>query len=392
MAALFPCSSTLLRRVLEIRTPSTVSTSYLYAIGFIGADPLKTEAQEHIKHIDLSGAYGWKVEDIQRRWEPDRFPEWNFDQGEPVYSYLSQSGRCRLIRFPAKAIAKMRDECHAFLLATCEADDEVFVSPIDILSALMWVSLLRSRHTRFNSDDWDDVSVFTTAVDLRRQDLNGLIPPNYFGNMSMNLAVTARDINDIIRPETTTCSRKGPPRLGPVQLTTVASSAAVIRDELRLIGRENIEERLAMFHALEQPVDAVDAGARAVRSHKYGAKVSSLVTFDADIDFGIPGTPSKDGRPRFVRKPWVKDNGMMHIMPRRGGTKEESDADWVVLVCADSPVLEQLCSGYELGQWAVGFVDDEDPSLWWEKRFGDRRVPDENDSDDEDADGDVEMQ
>ncbi|KAK7987653.1 hypothetical protein PG989_007968 [Apiospora arundinis] len=353
------------------------------------------EVDEYIPPQDLAESCNFDIESMHHLFDGNRFPEWNFSKKPQVHPHHSRSGRCRLIKFPAKAISEMRELCLAWLVVHGNAEG-AFLSYIDVLSALMWVSLLRARHTRFNDDDHDVISTFTTTVDLRRQDSDGLVPEDYFGNMSMELAVTSRDIEDVVHPETTKASLKAASRLEPATIDTIASCASAIRDEILLIDPDYVEDRLAMLETLATPLDAIDAYKRAVKSHKYGAKVGSLVGFGADIDFGIPGTPKDEekqgggARARFVRKPWTRDNGMITIMPRRSGSRGLDD-DWVVLVCADSVVLEQLCSKEELGRWATAFVDDEDPSLWWESRFGARRVPDDGEDEDEDEEGDVEM-
>ncbi|KAK8041986.1 hypothetical protein PG993_006509 [Apiospora rasikravindrae] len=331
------------------------------------------DTKEYVQPQDLAQSCEFDIGAMENKWDKNLFPEMNFDKNKPVYPY-PHSGRCRLIKFPAKVIAELKD------------------ATVDVVSALMWVSLLRARHTRFNSKDHMQTSVFTTTVDLRRRDSDGLVPPDYFGNMSMDLAVTTRTIRQILHPGTTIWPEEGPPLLPPARTQTIAVCAYRIRQELLGIEPDKIEDRLAILTTLAQPQEAAVARRRAVQSHKYGVKVGSLVDSGADVDFGIPGTPREDGnggRPRFIRKPWMADNGMVNIMPRRGGSR--GDDDWVVLVCADSPVLEQLCLAGELGRWASGFVDDQDPSLWWERRFGARRLPLDEEGDD-DEDGDVTME
>ncbi|KAK8048511.1 O-acetyltransferase [Apiospora phragmitis] len=326
------------------------------------------------------------LEEMDGQWDKVRFPEMDFDKSKPVYPY-PHSGRCRLVKFPAKVIAELKDLCLAFLVAEYDTDDDPYLSSVDVVSALMWVSLLRARHMLFSKDDYNETAVFTTAG------LGWPGAPDYFGNMVMHLPVTACLLQDIVNPETTFCPSDGPPRLEPALTEDIAMCAHQIRRNLHLIRPDNIEDRLSTLMTLERPLDAPAASQRAVRSYKYGVKVGSHVhSRGADVDFGIPGTPDAGGgRPRFVRTPWMRDNGMVHIMPRRGGSK--GDEDWVVLVGADSPVLDQLCSGGELCRWASGFVDDRDPSLWWERRFGARRLPIEEDDEDgdEDDEGDVSM-
>ncbi|KAK7952507.1 uncharacterized protein PG986_008235 [Apiospora aurea] len=331
--------------------------------------------KEYVQAQDLAQSCEFDIDAMEGLWDETLFPEMDFDKSIPVYPY-PHSGSCRLIKFPAKVIAELRDACLAVIVKGLDDLASPYISSVDVLSALMWVSLFRARHTLFNSKDHWKTAMFTTTVDLRRKDSDGLVPPDYFGNMSMDLAVASSTIRQVVHPETTVWPEDGPPRLAPARIISIAICAYKIRQELLGIQPDNIEDRLAILMTL------------------YGVKVGSLVDSGADVDFGIPGTPREGadgGRPRFVRKPWMTDNGMINIMPRHGGSK--GDDDWVVLVCTDGSALEQLCSAGELGRWASGFVDDQDPSLWWERRFGARRLPlDEEGDDDDGEDGHVTMQ
>ncbi|KAK8140394.1 hypothetical protein PG984_000460 [Apiospora sp. TS-2023a] len=341
----------------------------------------------YVQPRDLAESCEFDLNEMPHLWDAGRFPDLDFDKSNPVYPY-PHSGRSRLIKFPAKAIAELKDQCLAYVIGTLNADD-VYLSTADVLSALVWVSLLRARHSRFNIADYDRDALFTTTADLRRRDSDGVVPPDYFGNASMNVAVATMTIRNLVHPETTECPGHGAARLAPATLSTIATCADQIRQSLLLVEPDTIEDRLALYMTLEKPLDASVASRRAIQSHKYGVRVGSLADAGgADIDFSIPGTGS-DGRARFVRKPWTMENGLINILPRRRGSGD----DWVVLVGADSAVLDQLCSMRELGRWASGFVDDRDPSLWWERRFGARRLPDEEDGDDDgdDSDGDVKM-
>ncbi|KAK8090136.1 hypothetical protein PG997_005097 [Apiospora hydei] len=336
--------------------------------------------KEYVQPQDLAQSCDFDIEAMEGLWDEGLFPEMDFDKSKPVYPY-PHSGRCRLIKFPAKVIAELKDACLAVLVGGLKDSANPYISSVDVLSALMWQGPLEDRHVHHHRRPAPEGFRRTGA-------------PDYFGNMSMDLAVTARTIRQIVRPETTVWPEDGPPRLAPARTQDIAICAYKIRQELLGIHPDNIEDRLAILMTLAQPQEGTVARRRAVQSHKYGVKVGSLVDSGADVDFGISGTPREGGdggRPRFIRKPWVTDNGMINIMPRRGGSR--GDDDWVVLICADGTVLEQLCLAGELGRWASGFVDDRDPSLWWERRFGARRLPlDEEVDDDDGEDGDVTMQ
>ncbi|KAK8083596.1 hypothetical protein PG996_002377 [Apiospora saccharicola] len=330
------------------------------------------EINAYIQPRDLAESCEFDLKEMPHLWDEGRFPGLDFDKSKPVYAY-PHSGRSRLIKFPAEAIAELKDQCLAYVIGALNAD-EVYLSTADVLSALVWPR--RSVH--------HDRRPAPAGLGRRGA-------PDYFGNASMNVAVATMAIRNLVHPETTECPGNGAARLAPATLSTIATCADQIRQSLLLVEPDTIEDRLALYTTLEKPLDASVASRRAIQSHKYGVRVGSLADAGgADIDFGIPGTGAADGRARFVRKPWAMENGLVNILPRRRGSGD----DWVVLVGADSAVLDQLCSNRELGRWASGFVDDQDPSLWWERRFGARRLPDEEDGDDDDgddSDGDVKM-
>ncbi|KAK7923223.1 transferase [Apiospora marii] len=337
----------------------------------------------YVQPMDLAESCDFDYEAMHYLWDDGRFPELDFDDSKPVFPY-PQSSHSRLIKFPAKAIAALKDDCLAYIMGYLNLDS-LYLSTTDVLSALVWVSLLRARHARFNADDYDQTAPFATTIDWRLRDSDGVVPPDYFGNASTNAAVVTLKLRDIVHPETTRCPGSGAARLAPTQLGTIAICADQIRQTLLQVQPDSIEDRLAIYTTFERPLEASVASRRALQSHKQGVRVGSLAdSGGADFDFGIPGTNGNDGRPRFVRKPWMTENGLVNILPRR----RDSDDDWVVLVGADGPVLDQLCWRRELGRWASGWVDDWDPSLWCERRFGACRIPDEEH---DDEDGDVEM-
>lgn len=338
----------------------------------------ETEIRPYEQPMDLAESCDFDYESMRYLWDDGRFPELDFDETKKVYPY-PQSYRSRLIKFSAKVLMGLKDECLAYLLQALDVDD-VYLSTTDVLSSLMWVSLLRARHAGFNAADYNQTAPFATTIDWRLRDSDGVVPPDYFGNASSNEAVITLNLRNIIHPETTQCQGNGAARLALARSGTIATCADQIRQTLLRVQPDTIEDRLALYVTFERPQDVPIASRRALRTHKQGVRVGSLADHGADIDFRIPGTGGGgDGRPRFVRKPWAMENGLVNILPRR----RDSDDDWVVLVGADGPVLDQLCSESELGRWASGFVDDADPSLWWKKRFGARRMPDEDEGNDD---------
>lgn len=140
-------------------------------------------------------------------------------------------------------------------------------------------------------------------------------------------------------------------------LDEIADQALEIRTYLGNVDEEYVLQRLAVLSSLQRPLEASAAAQRACMPTTTGVKFGSLVSFGADVDFGIPGTTS--GYPRWCRKPWMHDEGMINILPRKGGTS--GDTPWEILVCLPEKTIKLMLKWEELGQFVDRWVNDGDP-------------------------------
>lgn len=224
-----------------------------------------------------------------------------------------------------------------------------WVSTTDCISALLLVYITRARYLSRTLGDSPRI-VFTTAVNIRKL-FKGDMEPTQFGNLFVTAAVPylCKDMipehdNELELPGTT--------------VADIASIAYKLRSTLEGIGKDHVLQRIALLSQLNHPTDASAAAARACHPAVTGVKFGSLVNFGADLDFGIPGTTG-DGSPRFCRKPWMYDEGMVNILPRKGGTK--GSADWEILLCLPASTIEIMLRSHEFGQYIKRFVHDKKP-------------------------------
>lgn len=180
---------------------------------------------------------------------------------------------------------------------------------------------------------------------------DGLISDCHIGNMFTTISVP--QLTEDTDFERTSAGHLAMP---DATMEEIADKALEIRTQLEEVDREYILQRLAVLSSLEKPTKASIAAQRACKATVGGIKFGSLVGFGADIDFGIPGTA--EGRPRWCRKPWMHDEGMINILPRRGGTG--GDAPWEILVCLPKGIIKAMLKWTEFGQFVDRRVNDGD--------------------------------
>ncbi|ORY59072.1 uncharacterized protein BCR38DRAFT_412791 [Pseudomassariella vexata] len=283
-------------------------------------------------------------------------PEWDFDIEQMPLKGPVTTG---IFTMSAATIERLRNDCTVSLKATDPRFNEnSFLSQTDCISALFWISILRSRCKRIANTPRHhnlNLSHFSTAVDARRY-LPGPGADAFFGNM-FTTAALRRPIGNFFQPTS------DDHELPKITTALIATCAYHIRHALKGITPSSLGGRVAVLGELAHPLDATLAATKASKSETTGVRIDSLVAYGADLDFGIPGTGTgagseNDGSPRFVRKPWLTTEGMVNILPRRKGTK--GGADWEFLVCGRPNEMRNLVN--ELQQWTTFYVDDTNPS------------------------------
>jgi hypothetical protein len=157
-------------------------------------------------------------------------------------------------------------------------------------------------------------------------------------------------------------------------LAEFATVAYEIRCTLEGVDQEYMLQRLTLLSSLAIPTDASEAAQRACLPAVSGVKFGSLVNYGADLDFGLPGTAG-DGCPIWCRKPWMHDEGMINILPRKGGTKGK--ADWEILLCLPMKIIAFMLGPEEFGQFVERCVHDRDPGKFSKRKTqfpGRRRI------------------
>jgi len=148
-------------------------------------------------------------------------------------------------------------------------------------------------------------------------------------------------------------------------IATIANTALAVRKAVNAVNPSFCADRLALQSRLVHArgtKNAVDFeyGTGMFMSNWYEVRLpcckNELTTyhrdaFGADNDWGIIGTPPKDGRPDCIRKPYSTNDGVCTVMPRRGAQANKSgceDVPWVVQVGLRNEHMDNLCKVTEL--------------------------------------------
>ena len=207
---------------------------------------------------------------------PAEHLEWDFGDAPIVVSTHSKLITA-IIRIPARAITCLKNNLTQMLK---ESDGTAFISSVDCISALLFVTMLRARYERLQTEptksyvqEHKTPAHFSTAVNARRLPQ---VPNDYFGNMFTTAAATF-DIEDFV-----------PREQGSTDSTfkLYARCALEIRKKLGEVDLEYVVGRLNILENLVNPLDASKAMARASQTSLGGVRFGSLVDFGADLDFG----------------------------------------------------------------------------------------------------------
>ncbi|KAH8896635.1 hypothetical protein GQ53DRAFT_838191 [Thozetella sp. PMI_491] len=246
-----------------------------------------------------------------------------------------------IISFKAEVLNALKE------LITLWLSNPDWVSTQDCLSAVIWESIISAR-VEWSGLDRAAETLLAVAVNTRPS--LGPAGQKHFGNMFVT-ALAKQSVEALVVP----CESS----MGGISTPVLGRAARKIRSALNQLraSKEATGLRMVMLSETKAPIEMSKAWARLVQPGTSGVKMGSLATFGADLDFGIPGT-GKGGKPRWCRKPWMRDEGMVNILPRRGGT--QGNADWEVLVCLRTDEMNAVAHHLCMNQWAFRYVDDFD--------------------------------
>ncbi|KAH6654215.1 transferase family-domain-containing protein [Truncatella angustata] len=324
----------------------------ILSLGIRGA--LTIDSVPKYDDCDIDSTFENHILELQEISKTDTFPEWDFRNFKlPPRKQVDS----HIVTMSAKTVAEMKRRI-TIHIHDHFPDEDRWVSSIDCICAMLWVYISRARLL-----EGDSTTIFTTAVNARGKFIDEVVK-SYFGNMFTTVSLRTKARHIVPKPSYDKLS----PRkriLPPVELGEIAEVAANIREELELIDQDYVLQRMARLATLTKPTEAAVAAQRACRPAETGVRFGSLVKFGADVPFGIPGTTG-DGTARFCRKPWMRDEGMINLLPRKGGTK--GDADWEILLCLPDKTISALLKEDELGQFVEKHVHDNDPSKHGKRR------------------------
>ena len=272
--------------------------------------------------------------------------QWDFDENVKLPSQSECDSE--MITISAQTVTDLKHRVSKWLKDLGLRD--AWVSTIDCLSALLHVYIIRARGLHRAGSGGP--AMFTTSVSIRDR-LGDTLKHTDFGNLFTTVSCR------IDAPAFMSSTEQR-----PAALKHISAFAYRLREAIRQVDKNYIIPRLQVLSKLEGPLSACSASFRACMPRKFGVRMGSLVTFGADLDFGIPGTAG-DGRPRWCRKPWMTAEGSINILPRRGGT--QGDADWEILICLPREQMANLLLEWELGQFVESHVHDKDPTIYFRR-------------------------
>ncbi|KAI2472054.1 hypothetical protein F4781DRAFT_48055 [Annulohypoxylon bovei var. microspora] len=187
---------------------------------------------------------------------------------------------------------------------------------MDCLVGMIWVEIIRSG-------DIDAVApnkVSRLHIDVNaRGRLTPPLYPSYFGNMSATGVATLQDSHSVMAADINDGDDDWR------STSFFAYGAVFIRKAIERIDDNYVRHRLTLLNSLSTPTRVQRVSDAAIECCKSGTRLSA-VKDGADIDFGIPGAgcDPRDGRPRYIRKPWVSDPyGAITVVPRQQGNEAD---------------------------------------------------------------------
>ncbi|KAI1376671.1 hypothetical protein F4677DRAFT_417603 [Hypoxylon crocopeplum] len=256
-------------------------------------------------------------------------------------NYSTGSPRTYIFKVSTEKAKKWRQVIVMFLEESGLAAGKMTI--VDCLSALIWVEITRIRQIRCPGPPNRQTKLYR-LVDVRDR-LFPSLGLSFFGNMHGS-SIAVNRVSDFFDP--TNASSVSVKQLAAAVVSIHQAAGAVNDTEVRIL--------LADLQELKRPVD-FHIPQDVTQFNIAGIKLYSLLGINAYIDYGIPGATSgrKDGRPRWVRRPWlnVTDIDTVYAMPRR-----RADSDWEFLICLGHLESEAFRMQLEAEPWGFTFVKD----------------------------------
>lgn len=270
----------------------------------------------------------------------DTFPEYDY-KSVPSHHNAYREITTRILTFPAATIAKLEADIKEELKK--DPNGPPFVSNIACLSSLIWVAVVRARHSRLPPFETSKIGIAVNA----RACMKPKLPDEYFGNLVVHTNATA-NVYELL--DTKSC---GSGKLAPMSIGTLALAASRMRQATQSVTPDYVEKRLRTFSSLQDPTATSRLYAAAMDLAHTGLDFSSWRDQGADIEFAIPGAGTSTVQ--YWRKAWSPNEGAYNILPRKGGSK--GPADWEISLGLSKRDMEIVCSEGELGGWTSRIIE-----------------------------------
>jgi hypothetical protein len=268
------------------------------------------------------------------------FPEYDY-KSAPVHRSKYQEVTTRILTFSAATVQKLEADIKAELKNLPNAPS--FVSNIACLSGLIWIAVIRARHTRLPPFETTKIGIAVNARSIMKPKLS----EDYFGDAVVHTNATAKVF------ELLDADEEAAHALRPISIRTLALAASRMREAVSKVDADYVHERLETFSALSDPTEVCRVYDQAMDTTHTGLDFSSWRDQGADIEFGIPGIGQ--ATLHFWRKTWSPNEGAYNILPRKGGSK--GPADWEVSLGLSVEDMKEVCSDEELGAWTSRIVE-----------------------------------
>ncbi|KAI0887231.1 uncharacterized protein GGS22DRAFT_106413 [Annulohypoxylon maeteangense] len=240
------------------------------------------------------------------------FPEWSISDiivnGVPEYedkptNYIFIMSAARALQWSVKIIHCLRGNL---------IPDAVKI--IDCLVGMIWVEIIRAGQISAHAPN-RDVRLY---IDINtRTQLQPSLGDTYFGNMSANSVGYIRNGDEIMETE------GEDDYFHEQSIRWFAQATRVVFAAKEKLDNVYIRRRITTLANLTKPVEIQKFAEDAITCSKSSTKMCD-VGYGADLPFGIPGAGcgGNDGRPRFIRRPWINDSrGVISVVPRQSGNE-----------------------------------------------------------------------
>ena len=249
----------------------------------------------------------------------------------------------RVLTFAASTIDTLKADVTAHVHRI--AGPDAWVSTFNCVAALVWVAVVRARRARVPPSATVRLGC---AVDIRQKH-SPRLPSEYFGNAIVHTVAVAT-ASELLDHSSSLDAASPDAGISPA---TIAHAAARIRAALAAVDDAYVKQRLCVFSRLADPTHVPRAYKAALDMPSTGLDLSSWLDQGADVDFGIPGCDPP--APQWVRKTFSAHEGVVNILPRKGGSR--GGEAWEVLLGLSADDMSTVCAPQELGAWTLRVVE-----------------------------------